>query len=97
MLLLLLLLTTILLVMVALVFGFSRRPWWQIGILAVFACGPLQFAHFWMDDWRHRVGLSAHEQSMDLQVLFQIIGWLLLCSYVGYALGFLARTRRLNS
>jgi hypothetical protein len=86
--------TTLLLLIVALAFGFSRRPWWQIGTLALVACGPLQLAHFWMDDWRHRVGLSHHEQSLDLQVLLQIACWLLLCSYVGYGLGLLYSRRR---
>jgi hypothetical protein len=82
-----LLLTTMLLLIVALAFGFSRRPWWQIGVLAILACGPLQLVPFWMDDWRSRVGLSSLEPAPDLQVLVQIGGWLLLCSYVGYALG----------
>jgi hypothetical protein len=82
-----LVLTTMLLLIVALAFGFSRRPWWQIGALAIFACGPLQLARFWMDDWRSRVGLPSYEPALDLQVLIQIVGWLLLCSYVGYALG----------
>jgi len=82
-----LLLTTMLLLIVALAFGFSRRPWWQIGVLAICGCGPLQLAPFLMGDWRSRVGLPNLEPTPDLQVLVQIVGWLLLCSYVGYALG----------
>jgi hypothetical protein len=83
-------LTTVLLLLVALAFGFSRRPWWQIGPLAVLACGPWQFSPLWTEDWRYRVGLSAHEQSLDLKLLLLVLGWLLLCSYVGYALGILS-------
>jgi hypothetical protein len=82
-----LMLTTMLLLMVALAFGFSRRPWWQIGAVAIFACGPLQLAQFWMGDWRSRVGLPHHEPPLDMQLLILIVGWLLLCSYVGYVLG----------
>lgn len=81
-----LMLTTMLLLIVALAFGFSRRPWWEIGAVAIFACGPLQLAPFWIGDWRSLVGIP-HEPPLDMHLLIQIVGWLLLCSYVGYALG----------
>ena len=82
-----LMLTTMLLLIVALAFGFSRRPWWQIGAVAILACGPLQFAPLWMGDWRSHVGLANHEPPLDMRLLILIVGWLLLCSYVGYGLG----------
>jgi hypothetical protein len=41
----------------------------------------------WFDDWRFRVGLSSQEQMIDMQALFLVFGWLLVCSYLGYALG----------
>ena len=92
-----LMLTTMLLLIVALAFGFSQRPWWQIGTLALIACGPLHLVQFWMDDWRARIGLASPEPVPDLQVLFQIVSWLLVCSYVGYALGlFYSRRRRVS-
>lgn len=83
----LLLTTMLLLVVVALAFGFSRRPWWQIGVLAICACGPLQLAPLLMGDWRSRVGLPNLEPIPDLQMLVQVAGWLLLCSYISYAVG----------
>ena len=82
-----LLLTTMLLLIVSLAFGFSRRPWWEIGAVAIFACGPLQVAPFLIGDWRSRVGLPHHEPPLDMHLLVQIVGWLLLCSYIGYGLG----------
>lgn len=82
-----LLLTTVLVLLVSWVFGFARKPWWQVGPLAAIACGPTQLAPLWFDDWRFRVGLSSQEQMIDMQALFLVFGWLLVCSYVGYALG----------
>jgi hypothetical protein len=86
----LLFLTSVLLIFVAVAFGFSRRPWWQVGALALLTCGPLQFAPLWVDDWRYRVGLAHQAQSLDFQVLSLVLGWLLLCSYAGYGLGVLS-------
>jgi hypothetical protein len=90
-----LVLTSILLLMVAFIFGFSRRPWWQVGPLALVACGPLQFAQLWTGDWRYRVGLAYHEPPLDSRQVIWIVACLLLCAYVGYALGVLcSRGRR---
>lgn len=82
-----LVLTNVLLLMVAFMFGLSRRPWWQVGPLALLACGPLQFAQFWTGDWRYSVGLPYHEPSLDSQQVVWIVGGLLICAYVGYGLG----------
>jgi hypothetical protein len=90
-----LLLTNILLLGVAFVFGFARRPWWQVGVVAFVANAPVQFVQFWMGDWRYRVGLSYHEQSLGSQELIWIVGSILCFTYVGYALGILySRWRR---
>jgi hypothetical protein len=85
-----LLLTTVLVLLVAFVLGLARKPWWQVGPLAAIACGPTHVAPLWLDDWRYRVGLSSQEQMIDMQALFLILGWFLLCTYLGYALGFLS-------
>jgi hypothetical protein len=85
-----LLLTTVLVLLVAFVLGLARKPWWQVGPLAAIACGPTHVAPLWLDDWRYRVGLSSQEQMFDMQALFLVLGWFLLCSYLGYALGFLS-------
>jgi hypothetical protein len=82
-----LLLTSMLLLIVASLFGFSRRPWWQIGALALLATGPLLLTYFWMDDWRYRVGVSQGEQLLDAQQIVWVAGWLIFSSYAGYALG----------
>lgn len=90
-----LLLTNMLLLGVAFMFGVARRPWWQIGLLAIVACAPLQFAQFWVGDWRYGVGLSYHEQTLESQIVW-IVGYLLCFTYVGYALGVLySRWRRI--
>lgn len=83
-----LLLTIPLLWIVALSFGFSRRPWWQIGTLALFASGLLLAAQFYIDEWRYQVGLSHRELQLDRWVAIGI-GSLLLSAYGGYVLGFL--------
>ena len=88
-----LLLTNILLLMVAFIFGFSRRPWWQVGPLALLACGPLQFAQFWMGDWRYGAGLPYHQPPLDSHQVIWIVGCLLFFAYVGYALGVLISRR----
>jgi hypothetical protein len=90
----LLLATMLPLLIVAMAFGFARRPWWQIGVLAVLVCGPLQVANLLTDDWRYQVGLARHEQPVDLQMPVMIVATLLLCSYLGYALGLLYARRR---
>jgi hypothetical protein len=84
-----LLVTIPLLLIVALSFGFSRRPWWQIGTLALFTSGLLLATQFYMDDWRHQVGLSHRELQLDRWVIIGIVGSLLLSAYGGYALGLL--------
>jgi hypothetical protein len=92
-----LVLTSILLLMVAFVFGFSRRPWWQVGPLALVACGPLQFAQFWTGNWRYGVGLP-YEPALDSRQVVWIVGCLLFWAYVGYALGVVfARAATLRS
>jgi hypothetical protein len=85
----LLLTNMLLLLVVAFMFGFSHRPWWQVGPLALLACGPLQFVQFLTGDWRHQVGLPYNEQSLDFQAIVWVAGSLLLCSYAGYAVGML--------
>jgi hypothetical protein len=91
-----LVLTNILLLMAALMFGMARRPWWQIGLLALVTCGPPQLAQFWAGDWRYGVGLPYHEESLNAHVVGWIVGWLLFFAYGGYALGFLySRWRRI--
>lgn len=89
-----LLLTNVLLLMAAFIFGFSRRPWWQVGPLALVACGPLQFAQFWTGDWRYGVGVPFQEPSLDHRQVIWIVGTLLFCAYAGYALGVLYSLRR---
>jgi hypothetical protein len=90
-----LLLTNILLLIAAFIFGFSRRPWWLVGPLALVACAPLQFVPFWTSDWRYRVGLSYHEPALDSHLVIWIVGCLLVSAYAGYAFGMLcARWRR---
>jgi len=90
-----LLLTSILLLIAAFIFGFSRRPWWLVGPLALVACGPFQFAQFWTGDWRYRVGLSYHQPPLDSHLVVWIVGWLLVSAYAGYAFGMLcSRWRR---
>ena len=84
-----LLLTTPLLLIVALWFGFSRQPLWQIGTLALYTSGLLLAAQFYMDDWRYQVGLSHHEMQWDGWMIMAIVGSLLLSAYGGYALGLL--------
>jgi hypothetical protein len=88
-----LLVTNLLLLMVAFMFGSSRRPWWQIGLLALVICGPLRFAEFWVSGWRYQVALPYH-QSLNSEVIVWIVGSLLLYAYVGYALGLLYSRRR---
>jgi hypothetical protein len=88
-----LLVTNLLLLMVAFMFGSSRRPWWQIGLLALVICGPLRFAEFWVSGWRYQVALPYH-QSLNSEVIVWIVGSLLLFAYVGYALGFLYSCQR---
>ena len=87
------LLTNVLLLIGAFVFGFSRRPWWLVGPLALVACGPLQLAHFWASDWRYRLGLPHQEPLLDPQQAFWILGSLLFFAYVGYAAGVLCSRR----
>jgi hypothetical protein len=79
------LLTTILLLMVGMVLGLARRPWWEIGALALLACGGLQLARLWMADWRDQVGLPHDESFVEPQA----IGWVLLAAYASYTLGLL--------
>ena len=88
--------TMLLLLIVALAFGFSRRPWWQIGLVALLGCGPLQLATLWTDGWRQQLGLS-HGPKLDLNMSVQIVALLLFCSYSGYLLGLLyARWRGID-
>ena len=89
-----LLLTNILLLMVAFIFGFSRRPWWQVGPLALVACGPFQFAQFWTGNWRYGAGLPYHDTPLDSHQVFWIVTCLLFFAYMGYALGILFSHRR---
>ena len=85
----LLLLTIPLLLIVALWFGFSRQPLWQIGTLALYTSGLLLAAQFYIDDWRYQVGLSNYELPLDRWVIIGIVGSLLFSAYGGYVLGFL--------
>ena len=89
-----LLVTKLLLLVLAFLFGISRRPWWLIGLLALVICAPLQVAEFWTSGWRSQVGLPYYDQSLNLEVIAWIVGSLLLFAYVGYALGFLYSYRR---
>ena len=77
-------------------FGIARRPWWQIGVLALVVCVPPQLAQFWAGDWRDGLGLPYHEESLNVHVVAWIVGWLLFFAYMGYALGFFySRWRRI--
>jgi hypothetical protein len=84
-----LLLTNVLLLIVALMFGIARRPWWQIGLLALVTCGPPQFAQFWMGDWRYGVGMPDYAHAPDPRAVVWITAGLLFFAYMGYALGIL--------
>ena len=84
-----LLLTIPLLLIVALWFGFSRQPLWQIGTLALYTSGLLLAAQFYIDGWRYQVGLPHYELPLDRWVIVGIVGSLLFSAYGGYVLGFL--------
>ena len=94
MLLVVLLVTKLLLLILAFLFGISRRPWWMIGLLALVICAPLQVAEFWTSYWRYQVGLPYQDQPLNWGAIAWIVGPLLLCAYVGYALGLLYSYRR---
>ena len=92
-----LLLTIPSLLIVALWFGFSRQPLWQLGTLALYSSGLLLAAQFYIDDWRYQVGLSHYEMPLDRWVIIRTVGSLLVSAYGGYALGLLYSRWRLIS
>src|SRR5512145_1705597 len=89
-----LVLTAILLLLLGVALGLARRPWWEIGVLALLSCGILQATESWMGDWRRQVGLHADEHLFEPQA----VAWLLVGvgTYVCYGLAFLYSRRHLG-
>jgi hypothetical protein len=79
------LLTSILLMLVGATLGLARRSWWEIGVLALLACGSLQVVYLLLGDWRDELGLPHHERLLDPM----IVTWLLAGPYTSYGLAFL--------
>lgn len=88
-----LVLTTVLLLMLGIALGLARRPWWEIGVLALLACALLSVTESWMGHWRRQVGLPDAEHLFEPQAM----SWLLVAvaSYACYGLAFLYSRRHL--
>jgi hypothetical protein len=88
-----LVLTAILLLLLGVVLGLARRPWWEIGFMVLLSFGVLQATEFWIGDWRRQVGLLRDEHLFEPKV----IAWLLvgISAYVCYGIALLYSRRRL--
>jgi hypothetical protein len=71
--------------------GLARRAWWEIGALALLACGSLQLVYLQVSDWRGELGLPHHDRLFDPMAT----GWLLVGAYTSYALALLYARWRL--